>query len=141
MSRALPKLSDSLGALLNRFVPFEKMGEQEVAEIDLQSIKGITSHLRLMRIMASNIEREVETYRLIDSGRVFSSTIEQVLVHKGMMGLVGDNYVLQKSSGIWRKLDGTLTARFVYRSPSEGRNSLVLSVRNIDGRMLLRDHG
>jgi len=78
MSRALPKLSDSLAALLNRFVPFEKMGEQEVAEIDLQSIKGITSHLRLMRIMASNMEREVETYRLIDAGRVFSSTIEQV---------------------------------------------------------------
>jgi len=64
-----------------------------------------------------------------------------LLVNKGMMGLVGDDYLLQKSSGIWRKLDGTLTARFVYRSPDEGRNSLVLSVRNIDGRMLLRDHG
>ena len=64
-----------------------------------------------------------------------------LLVNKGMMGLVGEDYLLQKSSGIWRKLDGTLTARFVYRSPSEGRNSLVLSVRNIDGRMLLRDHG
>lgn len=64
-----------------------------------------------------------------------------LLVREGMMGLVDDEYVLQKSSGIWRKLDGTLTARFVYRSPGEGRNSLVLSVRNIDGRKLLRDHG
>lgn len=64
-----------------------------------------------------------------------------LLVCKGMMGLVNDDYLLQKSSGIWRKLDGTLTARFVYRSPNEGRNSLVFTVRNIDGRMLVRDHG
>lgn len=53
------------------------------------------------------------------------------LLKPSFMNLVGEGYQMQKSSGIWQKLDGTLTARFVYRSPDTGRNSLVLSVRGI----------
>lgn len=78
MSRALPKLSESLGALLNQFSPLEKMGENEVASLDLQSVKGITSHLRLMRTLATNMEQELNVYRLIDAGRVYSATVEQL---------------------------------------------------------------
>jgi hypothetical protein len=64
-----------------------------------------------------------------------------LLAGPGMMGLVGEGYQLRASSGIWRKLDGTLTARFVYRGPGHDRDSLVLSVRNIDARLLVKDHG
>lgn len=59
-----------------------------------------------------------------------------LLVHPGMMSLVGDGYRLRPSSGIWRKLDGTLTARFVYRAADGDRDSLVLSVRNIRADLL-----
>jgi hypothetical protein len=78
MSRALPKLSDSLAALLNQFAPLEKMGADEVASLDVASVRGITSHLRLMRTMASNMEQELEICRLLDAGRVYASTAEQL---------------------------------------------------------------
>ena len=64
-----------------------------------------------------------------------------LLVHPGLMTMVGDGYQLRPSSGIWQKLDGSLTARFVYRAPDHHRDSLVLSVRNVDGGLLIRDHG
>lgn len=53
-----------------------------------------------------------------------------LLISPAMLSLVGEGYELRASSGIWRKLDGSLTARFVYRAPDTGQ-SMVLSVRNI----------
>lgn len=51
------------------------------------------------------------------------------LVHPAMFSLVQDDFTLKASSGIWRKLDGSLTARFVWRDPAGG--SFVVSVRDI----------
>jgi hypothetical protein len=51
------------------------------------------------------------------------------LVHPAMFTLVQEDFKLKASSGIWRKLDGSLTARFVWRDPEGG--SFVVSVRNI----------
>ncbi|CAD7055343.1 hypothetical protein RHAB21_00700 [Pseudorhizobium halotolerans] len=49
-----------------------------------------------------------------------------------LLHLVEEGFVLQTSSGIWRKADGTGTARYVYRCGTnrEGR-SIVLTSRNI----------
>jgi hypothetical protein len=78
MTRALPKLSDNIGSLLQRFAPLESMAADQVAEIDAASIKVITSNLRLMQKVAINIEQELNVYRLLDTGRVFAATTEQL---------------------------------------------------------------
>jgi hypothetical protein len=87
MSRALPRLSDNLGALLHQFSPFEQMGEGEVAEIGADSIKVITRNLRLMRTIATHMETELNVYRLMDAGRVYTATVEQ-LAQDAAVGLV-----------------------------------------------------
>ena len=87
MTRALPKLSDNLGSLLLKFSTFEDMADDEVAEIDAKSVKVITRNLRLMRTIAVNMEQELGTYRLIDAGRVFSSTVEN-LAQDAAIGLI-----------------------------------------------------
>ncbi|MCB5204234.1 hypothetical protein LH464_17345 [Neorhizobium sp. T786] len=52
------------------------------------------------------------------------------LFNPGLMSLV-EGYTLQASSGIWRKANGTITARYVYRSKDAAMRSVVLTVRNI----------
>lgn len=49
----------------------------------------------------------------------------------GLLGTI-EGYTLQASSGIWRKADGTGTARYVYRSgTNRDGTSIVLTSRNI----------
>lgn len=47
--------------------------------------------------------------------------------------IITDGYALQPSSALWRKANGTLTARLVYRAATEAAKmeSLVVTVRNI----------
>lgn len=78
MSRALPTLSEGIDTMLSRFTPLEGIKDNEVAEIDAASVKNIVRSLRLMRIIATNMERELNVYRLIDAGRVFTGTVEQL---------------------------------------------------------------
>jgi len=59
-----------------------------------------------------------------------------LLIQPGLFGMVKDGYQMRPSSGIWKKLDGTMTARFVYREPGDKRDSLVLSVRGIRADLL-----
>lgn len=48
-------------------------------------------------------------------------------------GLVSDGYRVQPSSGLWRRRNGTLTARLVYRHPGgAGKvDTLVVTVKGI----------
>ena len=78
MSRALPQLSDRLGALLHQFTPFEGLEEGEIAEIDGASLRIITRNLRTMQKVAINMEQELNVYRLLDAGRVTAATVEQL---------------------------------------------------------------
>ncbi|MFN3421632.1 MAG: hypothetical protein ACK40X_07915 [Armatimonadota bacterium] len=49
----------------------------------------------------------------------------------GLLGTV-EGFTLQASSGIWRKANGTGTARYVYRNgTNRGGTSIVLTSRNI----------
>jgi hypothetical protein len=50
----------------------------------------------------------------------------------GLLNTVSDGFTLQRSSGIWRKANGTGTARYVYRRGSaSGNTSIVLTAHNI----------
>jgi len=51
------------------------------------------------------------------------------IVHPGVFSLVRNDFKMKASSGIWRKQDGSLTARFVWREPAG--ESFVVTVRNI----------
>ncbi len=60
------------------------------------------------------------------------------LLAKEMHALVTPDHEMRRTSGIWRKGDGTLTARFVFRSKTTDRDDLVLTVRNIRQDLLLK---
>ncbi|MGY5789074.1 hypothetical protein ACXHXM_02085 len=59
------------------------------------------------------------------------------------MEKVAEGYRLTNGSGLWRKRDGSLTARFVYRSAEDETRSMVMTVRNIILQKGLREdaHG
>lgn len=56
-----------------------------------------------------------------------------VCVFEGHSGLIGRGASLMPTSGLWRRKDGSVTARLVYRYPegAEEGLSMVVTVRNI----------
>jgi len=59
----------------------------------------------------------------------FLETLAAELVHPAVYSLVQKDFKLKASSGVWRKLDGSLSARFVWRDPAGG--SFVVSIRDV----------
>jgi hypothetical protein len=60
------------------------------------------------------------------------------LLAREMYSLVTADHEMHRTSGIWRKGDGTLTARFVFQSKAGNRRDLVLTVRNIRQEWFLK---
>lgn len=76
----------------------------------------------------SRQNRKHRTWKLPLDSHVFEKLAAQ-LMSPVMTALVTSDHRLCKTSGIWRKANGTLTCRFAYRS-SAG-NSIVETLRNV----------